>query len=140
MGELLRTRNLKMVDVRKYDGVQDGMNAWTFLGYDIVSFDAEGKAVSVLAEEETSYDVLRPTYSETYKREVLDHTGILVGDIRVKVVDNRRVEESFLGEFPYTSKEKIQKRLDRQKGFYFLHYNDELKNAKVKSFGSKINK
>ena len=137
MGDLLNTRSLRMVDVRKYDGVQDGMNAWTFLGYDIVSFDAEGKAVSVLAEEETSYDVLSPTYSETYKREVLDHTGILVGDIRVKVVDNRRVEESFLGEFPYTSKEKIQKRLDRQKGFYFLHYNDELKNAKVKSIGTK---
>ena len=137
MGELLRTRNLKMVDVRKYDGVQDGMNAWTFLGYDIVSFDAEGKAVSVLAEEETSYDVLRPTYSENHKREVLDHTGILVGDIRVKVVENANLEESFLGVLPFTTKKDIQKRLDRQKGFYFLHYNDELKNAKVKSIGTK---
>ena len=137
MGDLLKTRNLKMVDIRKYDGVQDGMNAWTFLGYDIVSFDAEGKAVSVLADEETKYDVLRPTYSEKHKREVLDHAGIIVGDIRAKVVDNRRVEESFLGELPYTTKENIQERLDRQKGFYFLHYNDEIKNAKVKSIGSK---
>lgn len=137
MGDLLKTRDLKMVDIRKYDGVQDGMNAWTFLGYDIVSFDAEGKAVSVLADEETKYDVLRPTYSEKHKREVLDHAGIIVGDIRAKVVDNRRVEESFLGELPYTTKENIQERLDRQKGFYFLHYNDEIKNAKVKSIGSK---
>ena len=137
MGDLLKTRNLKMVDIRKYDGVQDGMNAWTFLGYDIVSFDAEGKAVSVLADEETKYDVLSPTYSEKHKREVLDHAGIIVGDIRAKVVDNRRVEESFLGELPYTTKENIQERLDRQKGFYFLHYNDEIKNAKVKSIGSK---
>lgn len=137
MGELLRTKNLRMVDVRKYDGVQDGMQAWTFLGYDIVSFDEDGKAISVLADEETKYDVLKPTYSEVYKREVLDHSGILVGDIRVKVVENRRVEESFLGEFSYTSKEKIQERLDRQKGFYFLHYNDEIKSAKVKSLGSK---
>ena len=137
MGDLLKTRDLKMVDIRKYDGVQDGMNAWTFLGYDIVSFDAEGKAVSVLADEETKYDVLKPTYSEKHKREVLDHAGIIVGDIRAKVVDNRRVEESFLGELPYTTKENIQERLDRQKGFYFLHYNDEIKNAKVKSIGSK---
>ena len=137
MGDLLKTRNLKMVDIRKYDGVQDGMNAWTFLGYDIVSFDDEGKAVSVLADEETKYDVLKPTYSEKHKREVLDHAGIIVGDIRAKVVDNRRVEESFLGELPYTTKENIQERLDRQKGFYFLHYNDEIKNAKVKSIGSK---
>ena len=137
MGDLLKTRNLKMVDIRKYDGVQDGMNAWTFLGYDIVSFDDEGKAVSVLADEETKYDVLRPTYSEKHKREVLDHAGIIVGDIRAKVVDNRRVEESFLGELPYTTKENIQERLDRQKGFYFLHYNDEIKSAKVKSIGSK---
>ena len=137
MGDLLKTRNLKMVDIRKYDGVQDGMNAWTFLGYDIVSFDAEGKAVSVLADEETKYDVLRPTYSEKHKREVLDHAGIIVGDIRAKVVDNRRVEESFLGELPYTTKKNIQERLDRQKGFYFLHYNDEIKNAKGKSIGSK---
>ena len=137
MGELLRTKSLRMVDVRKYDGVQDGMQAWTFLGYDIVSFDEEGKAVSVLADEETKYDVLKPTYSEVHKREVLDHSGILVGDIRAKVVENRRVEESFLGEFSYTSKEKIQERLDLQKGFYFLHYNDEIKSAKVKSLGSK---
>ena len=137
MGDLLKTRNLKMVDIRKYDGVQDGMNAWTFLGYDIVSFDAEGKAVSVLADEETKYDVLSPTYSEKHKREVLDYAGIIVGDIRAKVVDNRRVEESFLGELPYTTKKDIQERLDRQKGFYFLHYNDEIKNAKVKSIGSK---
>ena len=137
MGDLLKTRNLKMVDIRKYDGVQDGMNAWTFLGYDIVSFDDEGKAVSVLADEETKYDVLKPTYSEKHKREVLDHAGIIVGDIRAKVVDNRRVEESFLGELPYTTKENIQERLDRQKGFYFLHYNDEIKSAKVKSIGSK---
>ena len=108
MGDLLKTRNLKMVDIRKYDGVQDGMNAWTFLGYDIVSFDAEGKAVSVLADEETKYDVLSPTYSEKHKREVLDHAGIIVGDIRAKVVDNRRVEESFLGELPYTTKKDIQ--------------------------------
>ena len=137
MGDLLKTRNLKMVDIRKYDGVQDGMNAWTFLGYDIVSFDDEGKAVSVLADEETKYDVLKTTYSEKHKREVLDHAGIIVGDIRAKVVDNRRVEESFLGELPYTTKKNIQERLDRQKGFYFLHYNDEIKNAKVKSIGSK---
>lgn len=137
MGDLLKTRNLKMVDIRKYDGVQDGMNAWTFLGYDIVSFDAEGKAVSVLADEETKYDVLKPTYSEKHKCEVLNHAGIIVGDIRAKVVDNRRVEESFLGELPYTTKENIQERLDRQKGFYFLHYNDEIKSAKVKSIGSK---
>jgi len=137
MGDKLEVRKLRMVDIRKYDGVQDGMEAWTFLGYDIVSFDEDGKAVSALANEETKYDVLKASYSEKYKREVIDHSGIMIGEVRAKVVDNRKVEAAFLGDVPFTTKEEIQGRLDRQKGFYFLHYNDDLKQAKVKSIGSR---
>lgn len=137
MGELLRVKNLRMVDIRKYDGVQDGMEAWIFLGYDIVSFDKEGKAVSVLASEETKYDVLKEEYNAKYGREVIDHSGIEIGKIMAKPVNNRNVEEVFLGEIPMTTKKEIQRRLDRQKGFYFLHYNDDLKQAKVKSLGSR---
>ena len=67
----------------------------------------------------------------------MDHIGIEIGDVRVKVVDNNHVEESFLGSLLLTTKNGIQKRLSGQKEFYFLHYNDELKNVKVKSIGTK---
>lgn len=133
MGEFLKIRDLKMVDVRKYDGVENGKEAWTFLGYDIVSFDEEGKAVSILAAEETKYDVLKKVYSEEFKRDFYDHSGISIGDIRVKVVENENTQEAFIGRLPVTTKSKIRERLDKQAGFYFLHYQP----VKVKKIGSK---
>ena len=42
--ELYDVVNLRFVDVRKYNGVEDGLNSWTFLGYDVVKVDRNGKA------------------------------------------------------------------------------------------------
>ena len=60
--EIFYVKDLKMVDVRKYEGLENGKHAWTFLGYDIVMQDKEGKAVSILASEETKYDFLKKMY------------------------------------------------------------------------------
>ena len=39
MRELYDVVNLRLVDVRKYNGVEDGCQSWTFLGYDVVKLD-----------------------------------------------------------------------------------------------------
>lgn len=132
MGEFLKTRDLKMVDVRKYEGVQDGMEAWTFLGYDIVSFDEEGKAVSVVASEETKYDVLKKAFSKEFNREYYDHSGLNIGDVRVKVIENENTKTAFVGSLPRVTRGTILAKIEKQPGFYFLHHHE---NAKVKKIG-----
>ena len=131
MGEILKVRDLKMVDVRKYEGVQDGMEAWTFLGYDIVSFDEEGKAVSVVAEEETKYDVLKKAFSKQFNREYYDHSGLAIGDVRAKVVEDSRTVAAFIWNVPRVTRDDILAKIDKQPGFYFLHHNDDTKVKKM---------
>lgn len=135
--EIFYVKDLKMVDVRKYDGVENGRYAWTFLGYDIVATDKEGRAVSILADEETKYDFLQKL--ETTKGvkgiDYYDHEGINVGDIRVKPVDNTRLE--IFGRLPVVSKSAIKSWIDRRPGFSFLHYKPVKGTGNVKSLGSK---
>jgi len=137
MGEIFRTKDLELVDVRKYDGVQDGMEAWIFLGYDIVSFDAEGKAVSVVALEETKYDVLKKVFSEKFNRHYYNHSNLNVGDVRVKVVENANTKSAFIGSLPIVTKAKILEKIEEQPEFYFLHHEVIKETGKVKSLGSK---
>lgn len=135
--EIFYVKDLKMVDVRKYDGVENGRHAWTFLGYDIVATDKEGRAVSILAEEETKYDFLQKL--ETTKGvkgiDYYDHEGINVGDIRVKPIENDRIE--IFGRLPVVSKSAIKSWIDRRPGFSFLHYKPVKETGKVKSLGNK---
>jgi hypothetical protein len=44
--ELYEKAGLRLVDVRKYNGVEDGMQSWTFLGYDVVTKELNGKTIT----------------------------------------------------------------------------------------------
>jgi hypothetical protein len=133
MRELYDVVNLRLVDVRKYNGVEDGCQSWTFLGYDVVKLDNAFSTTSILAEEETKYEVLRPMDKDKYPG-YFDHEGLVVGDIRVKIVDRHRLE--IFGMLPVVSKENIKKWIDKRPGFYFLHYHPQEEN-KVKKIGEK---
>ena len=140
MGEFLEifyVKDLKMVDVRKYDGLESGKHAWTFLGYDIVVQDKEGKAVSILASEETKYEFLNKVDNPNGVNGIdyFDHDGINVGDVRVKPVDNDRIE--IFGRLPLVSKSAIKSWIDKRPGFSFLHYKPANEQVKVKSLSSK---
>lgn len=129
--DLYNVRDLKMVDVRKYCGIEDGRHAWIFLGYDVVKTNKEGKAVSIFSSEETEYDYLLLNRDEERNREYYDHDGVAVGDVRVKVIDNPYLE--VFGKMPVTSKANIKSWIDKHPGFYFLHYQPVKETAKVKS-------
>lgn len=133
MKELYDVVNLRLVDVRKYNGVEDGHQSWTFLGYDVVKLDNVFSATSILAEEETKYGVLMPMDNEKYPG-LFDHEGLEIGDIRVKIID--RPQLGIFGMLPVVSKDKIKKWIDKRPGFYFLHYHPQEEN-KVKKLGEK---
>ena len=135
--EIFYVKDLKMVDVRKYEGLENGKHAWTFLGYDIVMQDKEGKAVSILASEETKYDFLKKIDNPAGVKGIdyFDHEGINIGDVRVKPVINDRIE--IFGRLPLVSKSAIKSWVDKRPGFSFLHYKPVKEMGNVKSLGSK---
>lgn len=140
MGEFLEiynARDLKMVDVRRYEGIESGKHAWTFLGYDVVSTDKDGKAVSILAQEEVKYDYLKKVDNPDGIKGIdyFDHSDISVGDIRVRTIDAERLE--IFGRFPVVSKSAIKTWIDKRPGFSFLHYKSVKETAKVKSLKNK---
>ena len=132
--ELYDVVNLKLVDVRKYNGVEDGLNSWTFLGYDVVKVDREGNATSILAEEETCYEFLKPLNGDK-ESGIYDHNGILVGDVRVKLIERPSLD--IFGRLPVVSKAHIKNWIDKRPGFSFLHYKPKKENSKVKKLGEK---
>ncbi len=78
-------KEVDLVEVRRYCGVEDGRNAWEFLGYDFILKEKDGKnGISILASEPTKYQYL-PIISDRNKRGcgLYDHSGVEVGDIRV---------------------------------------------------------
>ena len=132
--ELYDVVNLRFLDVRKYNGVEDGLNSWTFLGYDVVKVDKDGSATSILAEEETCYEFLKPLNGDK-ECGIYDHDGILVGDIRIKVIE--RDSLNIFGRLPVVSKAHIKSWIDKRPGFSFLHYQPKKESVKVKKLGEK---
>ena len=129
--ELYEKASLRLVDVRKYNGVEDGMQSWTFLGYDVVKVLENGDAVSILAKDEIGYKFLKPI-SDEKDCPFFDHSGINLGDIRIKVIDN--TQDDVLGNKPFVSSRRIKKWIDNNTQFYFLNYQYK-ENAKVKKLG-----
>ena len=125
--------NLRFVDVRKYNGVEDGCHSWTFLGYDVVELDKMGKAKSILAEDETCYDILKPIDGNE-KLGLYDHKGILNGDVRIKVID--RPQLGIFGNSLVVDEENIKEWIKKRPEFYFLHYQQQ-EQGKVKKLGEK---
>ena len=118
--EIFETANLRLVDVRKYNGVEDGYQSWTFLGYDVVKVLENGEACSILAQDNLEYKFLKPISLEK-DCPFFDHSGIKIGDIRVKVIDN--AEKDILGNNPLVSMKRIKKNIEAKKEFYFFSPN-----------------
>jgi hypothetical protein len=118
--------DLKVVDVRKYNGIEDGSYSWTFLGYDVVKVGLDGKANSIFEDVIEEYDFLKPIKDSKYIC-FYDHSGILIGDIRVKEVEH--LQKDLFGILPCVSKNHIQNWINKNPNYEFLHYKP---NAKVK--------
>ena len=132
MKELYAVSNLNMVEIRRYNGIEHGHQSWTFLGYDVVKINYMFNATSILADDEKTYEVLRPLDKEG-STGLYDHEGILIGDVRVKVIDDSQL--GIFGRLPYVSKKSIEKWIDKRPDFYFPNYQSE--KGKVKKLGQK---
>ena len=131
--ELYDKASLRLVDVRKYNGVEDGMQSWTFLGYDVVKVLENGDAVSILAEDKTDYKFLKPINDEK-DCPFFDHSGLNLGDIRIKIIEN--TQDDVLGNKPFVSMRRIKKWIEANPNFYFLNYQYK-ESVKVKKLGEK---
>lgn len=124
-------KEIDMVEVRRYCGVEDGRNAWEFLGYDFILKEKNGKkGTSILALEPTKYQYL-PIISDPNRRGfgLYDHSGVKVGDIRV-------VSSSIglhLFEHPIVSSEGLRKWAENST-YSFVHQKEKIK---VKILSSK---
>jgi len=125
---LYSVNDLKFVDVRRYHGYQNGQHVWTFLGYDVVKVDEEGNAVSILSDEESKYKFLK----KDKDKEGHDYRGINTSDIRVKVLDTTKFD--IFGKYSIVSKSYIQTWIDNRPELYFVHYNNNTRQNKVKKF------
>ena len=92
-----------------------------------------GDACSILAQDNLEYKFLKPISLEK-DCPFFDHSGIKIGDIRVKVIDN--AEKDILGNNPLVSMKRIKKNIEAKKEFYFLHYQAK-EQGKVKKLGEK---
>lgn len=126
---LYRVEDLKLVDVRKYCGVEDGRHAWIFLGYDVVRTGENGQAISILTDDVKEYDYLKLTHDER-NRQYYDHTNIVSGDVRVKEHDGEAL--GIFGKGTVVSRAHIKTWIDEHSDFYFLNYSPA-ENEKVKS-------
>lgn len=141
---LFNVKDLNLVEVRSYCGIEGNQHAWIFLGYDVVRTDENGKAISVLAKENKEYDYLKKINfddEENRKKYVVktnfndismdyyDHDGLVEGDIRVKVVENAR--ERVFGKKPIVSVYDIKRNIEKNSNLYFLHQSKK-ESAKVK--------
>ena len=99
--------------------------------------DKEGKAVSILASEETKYDFLKKIDNPAGVKGIdyFDHEGINIGEVRVKPVINDRIE--IFGRLQLVSKSAIKSWVDKRPGFSFLHYKPVKETGKIKSLNSK---
>ena len=128
---LYEKASLRLVDVRKYNGVEDGMQSWIFLGCDVVKVLENGDAISILAEDKICYKFLKPINDEKYCA-FFDHSGLNLGDIRIKVIDN--VKDDIWGNKPFVSLRRIKKWIEANPDLHFLNY-QYIENAKVKKLG-----
>ena len=137
MGDFLtffKVKDLNLVEVREYCGIDGNQYVWTFLGYDVVRTDESGKAVSVISDDNIEYDYLekinledeknKEKYSiKSYDIDYYNHDGLLEGDVRAKVVDIAR--ERVLGKNMFVSLYDIKRNIDKNSTLYFLHQSNK---------------
>ena len=126
--EFYNTSVLKVVDVRKYNGIEDGAHSWTFLGYDVVKVELDGKANSIFGDGNEDYEFLKMMTEEKYCG-FYDHRLILVGDIRIKEVEH--LQKDVFGILPFVSKNHIQNWINKNPNYEFLYYKPNVKVKKL---------
>lgn len=83
------TKDLRLIQIRKYNGIEDGMHSWTFCAYDFARVDKDGKLISVLASENVEYDnFVEYVFDEDKKRKFINHGKVNVGEVKVVVVND----------------------------------------------------
>lgn len=129
---LYQGKELEMVEVRKYSGVEDNKHAWIFLGYDFVKKEKNGKARSILAKDDVEYDYLpRIANKEDRHYGLYDHDAILEGDVRVVTSSIGR----FLNDMPVVSTRVLRTWIAHNDKYSFVY--ETKSKEKVKTLRTK---
>ena len=86
-------KDLRLVQIRKYNGIEEGMHSWTFYTYDFARVGKDGKLVSVLAPENVEYDnFVDYVFHEKKNHNFINHSKVNVGEVKVVVFNDRNAE------------------------------------------------
>ena len=112
-----------LVTIRKYDGVENGAQAWTFLSYAIVKDLEDNKAVCY-RNENIEYEYIKAI--EPHNNGFYDYSDVNIGDIRIF--------KSFVKEF--SSIAQTNKALNKFINDSGLYFDEDTKYGKDMSEGN----